>query len=105
MPHVGTAIELREAIKSHAGPGMIPWEMERDNSIRHALGRIKEQVTTPDRIGIFIGPEGGLTLEEVDLARAESIVPITLGQRILRAETASLAVVSTVMYEWGEMGG
>ncbi|MCX8213038.1 MAG: RsmE family RNA methyltransferase [SAR202 cluster bacterium] len=105
VPHVGTAIELREAIKSHAGPGMIPWEMERDNSIRHALGRIKEQGTTPDRIGIFIGPEGGLTLEEVDLARAESIVPITLGQRILRAETASLAVVSTVMYEWGEMGG
>ena len=84
---------------------MIPWEMERDDGIRQALGRIKEHSATPDRIGIFIGPEGGLTREEVDLARAESIVPITLGRRILRAETASLAVISTVMYEWGEMGG
>lgn len=105
VPHVGTAIELREACKNHVGPGMIPWEMERNDSIRQALGRIKGQDATPDRIGIFIGPEGGLTREEVDLARAESIVPITLGRRILRAETASLAVISTVMYEWGEMGG
>ena len=80
-------------------------EMERDDSIRDALGRIKEQDATPDRLGIFIGPEGGLTREEVDLARAENIAPITLGRRILRAETASLAVVSAVMYEWGEMGG
>ena len=105
VPQVGTAIELREACKNHVGPGMIPWEMERDDSIRQALGRIKDQGTTPDRIGIFIGPEGGLTREEVDLARAESIAPITLGRRILRAETASLAVIFAVMYEWGEMGG
>jgi len=104
VPQVGTAIELREACKNHVGPGMIPWE-KRDDSIRQALGRIKDQGTTPDRIGIFIGPEGGLTREEVDLARAESIAPITLGRRILRAETASLAVISAVMYEWGEMGG
>jgi 16S rRNA (uracil1498-N3)-methyltransferase len=48
---------------------------------------------------LFIGPEGGLTAEEVDFARERGVHIVTLGQRILRAETAALAAIANVMYD------
>ncbi len=55
-------------------------------------------------ISIFIGPEGGITREEIGLAVAGGVIPVSLGPRILRAETAPLAVVAAVMYHYGELG-
>ncbi len=48
---------------------------------------------------LFIGPEGGLTTEEVDQARQHGAQIVSLGSRILRAETAALATIASVMYE------
>ncbi|MBY6275937.1 16S rRNA (uracil(1498)-N(3))-methyltransferase [Symbiobacterium thermophilum] len=55
-------------------------------------------------IAVFIGPEGGLTAEEVELARQAGAVPVTLGPRILRTETAPLAAVAAILYARGEWG-
>lgn len=49
--------------------------------------------------GIFIGPEGGFEDEEVELAEAAGVKPVTLGKRILRTETAGLAVLSVLMFQ------
>lgn len=49
-------------------------------------------------VGIFIGPEGGFDTSEVAYAIEQGIKPITLGKRILRTETAGLAVLSILMY-------
>ena len=49
---------------------------------------------------LFIGPEGGLTAEEVALAQRHGVQVVSLGSRILRAETAALAAVASVMYEY-----
>jgi 16S rRNA (uracil1498-N3)-methyltransferase len=54
---------------------------------------------TPSTIIIFIGPEGGLIAEEVALAQRHGVQVVTLGARILRAETAAIATVANVMYE------
>ncbi len=48
-------------------------------------------------IGVFIGPEGGFETPEVECASAQGIHPITLGRRILRTETAGIAVLSMLM--------
>jgi 16S rRNA (uracil1498-N3)-methyltransferase len=48
---------------------------------------------------LFIGPEGGLMPEEVSLARRHGVQVVTLGSRILRAETAAIAAIANVMYE------
>ena len=48
---------------------------------------------------LFIGPEGGLMAEEVELAQRYGVQAVTLGPRILRAETAAVAAVANVMYE------
>lgn len=52
--------------------------------------------------GIFIGPEGGFSEEEARLAQEHRFSPVSLGKRILRTETAAIAVLSVVMHEMGE---
>ena len=52
-----------------------------------------------EAVVLFIGPEGGLMAEEVALARRHNVQAVTLGPRILRAETAALVAVANVMYE------
>ena len=62
-----------------------------------ALNREDSQ---PITVVLFIGPEGGLMAEEVTLAQRYGVQVVTLGQRILRAETAALATIANVMYEF-----
>ena len=50
-------------------------------------------------ISVFIGPEGGFTEQEIEVAIKNNIVPVTLGNRILRAETASIYTTSVIIYE------
>lgn len=50
------------------------------------------------KVAIFIGPEGGFSEEEVEAAGAAGFVPITLGRRILRTETAGMSVLSMLAY-------
>ena len=57
-----------------------------------------EAIRPGQSVGIFIGPEGGFEREEVDLALASGAKALTLGRRILRTETAGLAVLSVLMY-------
>ena len=50
-------------------------------------------------LGIFIGPEGGFEPEEVERAMTRNIHPMTLGKRILRTETAGMALLSILMFQ------
>jgi 16S rRNA (uracil1498-N3)-methyltransferase len=54
-------------------------------------------------VNLFIGPEGGFTREEVDQARRHDIPAVTLGSRVLRAETAAIVAVAIVLHEMGEL--
>lgn len=80
---------------------LIAWEEERDVG----LSRVLDAHGSAQRIAVVIGPEGGLTADEIDLARRRAAKTITLGPRILRTETAGVALLSMIMYHYGEMGG
>jgi 16S rRNA (uracil1498-N3)-methyltransferase len=56
------------------------------------------------KIFFILGPEGGFSQEEVEKAERTGFVAVTLGRRILRAETASLCFLSILQYEWGDVG-
>lgn len=73
---------------------LMPWEEEHGVTLREAL-----KSSTALTVIIFIGPEGGLTIEEVRQAQHHGAHIVSLGSRILRAETAALAAVANVMYE------
>ncbi len=51
----------------------------------------------------MVGPEGGFTEEEVKQAREKGFIPVKLGQRILRTETASITLVGILQYELGDL--
>jgi 16S rRNA (uracil1498-N3)-methyltransferase len=58
----------------------------------------------PSSLFIVVGPEGGFTKEEVELAKEKGLVAASLGKRILRAETAAIAAVTLAQYALGDMG-
>ena len=67
------------------------------------VGRGGFETYHPSKVYVMVGPEGGFTQEEVNLAKAEGFVPIKLGQRILRTETAAIALVGIIQYELGDL--
>ena len=52
----------------------------------------------------MVGPEGGFSKGEVELASKWGFTSVSLGQRILRAETAAITMVAVIQYEWGDLG-
>lgn len=80
---------------------IMPWEEAEGRSLRDVLSGVRMRVAgvvIPQTVLLFIGPEGGLTAEETTLARKQGAQVVTLGTRILRAETAALASVANVMF-------
>ena len=67
------------------------------------LPAIAEKYPRLSTVGLFVGPEGGWSEEEVALLIAAGAMPIHLGGRILRAETASLVAVTLAQYIWGDL--
>ncbi len=58
----------------------------------------------PQRVALFIGPEGGFTEAEVASARERGAMPVHLGPRVLRAETAAVVFSALVLHLWGDVG-
>ena len=96
IPELHPPQTLAQVLESHpARLGLIAWEEASGLALREALMGAER----PSHISLFIGPEGGFAAEEVAAAQAASIRPITLGKRILRAETAALVASALVLHE------
>jgi 16S rRNA (uracil1498-N3)-methyltransferase len=63
---------------------------------------LDQHVKKPASVLLLIGPEGGLSDSEIDVAQQGGCVPWTLGPRVLRTETAPLAALSVLQYRWGD---
>lgn len=100
IPKVEMPLVYEEALRKAAEMdlSLIPYELEKNNKLKDMIrGKIIHD------IGVFIGPEGGYEDAEIVAAIESGIVPVTLGPRILRTETAGSAVLSCIMYELDEM--
>ena len=102
LPDLGRPMSFEDACEAirDSGVSVIPWEREGSVGLRSAL----QNLVSP-RVNIFIGPEGGFEETEIERARSCGILPVSLGRRILRSETAGIAAVAAVLYEAGELGG
>ncbi|MCI5660786.1 MAG: 16S rRNA (uracil(1498)-N(3))-methyltransferase [Clostridia bacterium] len=78
---------------------LVPWEDARGVRMKDIARKMPEA----NEIGIVIGPEGGMSEAEVDAMRELGARAITLGPRILRAETAAVASVAMAMTLWGDL--
>lgn len=77
---------------------VFPYENEAERDLKQTLA----QIGAVKSAAIIIGSEGGFSEEEVEALIKRNVTPVTLGPRILRAETACVAVTAVVMYELGE---
>ena len=90
---------FEEALHFCEGEGLkiVLWEKE-GRALREALRGLH-----PARVYGMVGPEGGLTEREIEMAKAAGFIPVKLGQRILRTETAAMALVAILQYELGDL--
>ncbi|RDU22459.1 16S rRNA (uracil(1498)-N(3))-methyltransferase [Anaerosacchariphilus polymeriproducens] len=98
IPSIKKVMTMKEAIEyaEDFDVKLIPYENTKGMD---ETKRILNQLKPETKIGIFIGPEGGFEDTEVELAVAQDFMPISLGKRILRTETAGLALIAAMMFE------
>lgn len=97
IPQIREPIPFKEAIRwaqANTDIRIIPYELQEQDGTRTILSGVKPG----DRIAVFIGPEGGFEEEEVAFAREHGVLPVSLGKRILRTETAALTVLSWLIW-------
>lgn len=98
IPNVHEVISFKEALKYAQSMDirLIPYELTKG---MQETKEILAAIEPGQSIGIFIGPEGGFEEKEVAAVIEEGAKPITLGRRILRTETAGLAILSVLMFQ------
>lgn len=104
LPTMAPGCNLADCLASAPGLRLVAWEEEGESrpGLIHALTRAPLPV---EAVSLLIGPEGGLEPDEIAQAQEAGWQVVSLGGRILRAETAALAAVTLVMGALGEMGG
>jgi 16S rRNA (uracil1498-N3)-methyltransferase len=99
LPQVDApALLSRQLEACRADLRLVPWE-EASTPLVAALPQ-----NPPRDVAVLIGPEGGLSGEEVELAVRYDFLPVSLGPRILRTETAGFAVAGILQYLYGDLG-
>jgi len=79
---------------------LVAYEEEKENALKNVLSKVgyKENI----KIAVIIGPEGGIDKSEIETCKLNDFLPVTLGRRILRTETAPIVISSNILYELEE---
>lgn len=101
VPEIAAPMSWKQALADMAERSLmlVPWEEARGTT----LGTVREARPGETNLGLLVGPEGGISAEEIGDAERAGAVPVTLGPRILRAETAAIASSAVVMAFWGDV--
>ena len=97
--HLCSFKELMEKWQRQDYLKVILWEDEGSNDLKEVLRSASSAV----RFAGIVGPEGGFALQEIEAARHAGFIPVSLGNRILRSETAAITMVAIVQYELGDL--
>jgi len=101
LPELYPVVAWDEAtyLASHADLKLMLFEGDAPWTLKEALNGAR-----PDRIALLVGPEGGFAPEEVEDARRMGFLPVSVGPRILRTETAAIVGAALIQYALGDLG-
>ena len=94
VPLLHHPITLEEAVKNEKN-SFLAYEYEEKNAFKKhqtAIGKMKE-------LGVFIGPEGGWSQQEIDFCTKKGVKTFGMGKRILRTETAAISALSLILLQ------
>lgn len=105
LPQVQPVQPLQKWLQAMAAEQDIALCMCYENEEQQGIKDFLQQHKDKKRFAVVIGPEGGFSLAEAALAKELGVVSVSLGTRILRAETAAVSAITIVQYENGDLGG
>lgn len=95
LPRINPILSLEDALAQT--DAALKWVLHPNRG--HAA---KPFVASPENVAVLIGPEGGLSDHEIEVAIASGFIPLTLGPRVLRTETAPIVALSVLQMQWGD---
>jgi 16S rRNA (uracil1498-N3)-methyltransferase len=102
LMEITPANELEQVLEkfnqSPSAKGLFAYEGQSTLSIKKA---VKEQTGDMEEFWIFVGSEGGFSRSEVEIFKRQGLEPVTLGEQVLRVETACIALLAILKYEFG----
>lgn len=103
IPLIGELMDLNGIFKESGSFDLLllAYEDEQNLSLKDVLMDFEKESATPQKIGVIIGPEGGFDPQEVECCQLAGVKSISLGNRILRTETAGMVVLSQLNF-WRE---
>ncbi len=106
VPAIEAPQRFDDAITAASGIRLMPYEAAgiRARNIQTVLTERIDELFAVEEVSIFVGPEGGFTTDEIERAEGSGADIVTMGERVLRAETAGLAALTVVMHSVGELG-
>ena len=110
IPTVTEPISFNDAIDRMKSMDLVivPYENAQNFGIKTLINKFRNEnvdLSSIVKIGIFIGPEGGIEDFEIEKLKNEGAYIVTLGNRILRTEIAGFVAASLIQYELSDMGG
>jgi len=101
IPTVSEVISYKQALERAKEMDLVLLPYENEEGMKAAREAV-QSAKGKKSVAVFIGPEGGYEESEIEQAREMGMIPVTLGNRILRTETAGLAMLSILMFELEE---
>ena len=102
VPEVTSVMDMDEALHSFAGSAKL---MAYEGETKAGLKKVLSAIQNREEILLIIGPEGGIAEKELKAAELAGAQTFSLGNRILRTETAGLVSATAILYETGDLGG
>ena len=103
IPELSEIVEFNTFLEAYDSSfyelSLVAWEDEKKTTLKTLLNTLSLG-ENPLRIAVFIGPEGGVSSDEVDLLLKKGFISVSLGSTILRTETAGLVACSNIQYHF-----
>jgi 16S rRNA (uracil1498-N3)-methyltransferase len=101
IPRISFSRDMTDVVLQARQPlKLMLWEKEQGNRLKETLARFSQ----PESIAVLVGPEGGLPDDEAEHAVQGGFIPVSLGDRIVRTETAGLVILAILQFYWGDIG-
>ncbi|WP_299588689.1 16S rRNA (uracil(1498)-N(3))-methyltransferase [uncultured Microbulbifer sp.] len=103
IPEIAEPVKLAQYLPASVQQGASSTKLVLHHRTELDLRRWQADNGKPDSAVLLVGPEGGLSQAEIDMALAHAFMPLRLGPRVMRTETAPIAALSVLQFQWGDL--